>query len=73
MTLPKQNIKGLLASLSCDSFRAPTEWSAIFEFGISVLVVHTKGSLLDAGILILTPENDICRRTEEEMQRTVKL
>ena len=30
----KQNIKASLASLSFDSSRAPTEWSAIFAFGV---------------------------------------
>ena len=32
--LSKQNIKAYLASLSLDSSRAPTEWSAIFAFGV---------------------------------------
>ena len=33
-TLSKQNIKAQLASLSWDSSRAPTEWSAIFALGV---------------------------------------
>ena len=32
--LSKQNTEASLASLSCNSFRAPTEWSAIFAFGV---------------------------------------
>ena len=32
--LSKQNTGASLASLSCNSFRAPTEWSAIFAFGV---------------------------------------
>ena len=32
--LSKQTIKASLASLSFDSSRAPTEWSAIFAFGV---------------------------------------
>ena len=32
--LSKQNIKASLASLSCYSSQAPTEWSTIFAFGV---------------------------------------
>ena len=32
--LSKQNTEASLASLSCNSSRAPTEWSAIFAFGV---------------------------------------
>ena len=32
--LSKQNTEASLASLSWNSFRAPTEWSAIFTFGV---------------------------------------
>ena len=32
--LPKQNTEASLVSLSCNSSRAPTEWSAIFAFGL---------------------------------------
>ena len=32
--LSKQNTKASLASLSCNSSQAPTEWSAIFAFGV---------------------------------------
>ena len=34
--MSKQSIKAWLASLSFDSSRAPTEWSAIFAFGVCV-------------------------------------
>ena len=32
----KQNTEASLASLSCNSSRAPTEWSAIFAFGVCI-------------------------------------
>ena len=32
--LSKQNTEASLASLSCNSSRAPTEWSAVFAFGV---------------------------------------
>ena len=32
--LSEQNTEASLASLSCNSSRAPTEWSAIFAFGV---------------------------------------
>ena len=35
--LSKENTEASLASLSCNSSRAPTEWSAIFAFGVFVL------------------------------------
>ena len=40
--LSKQNIKASLASLSCYSSQAPTEWSTIFAFG----VWHLRGTCL---------------------------
>ena len=32
--MSKQNTEASLASLSCNSSRAPTEWSAILAFGV---------------------------------------
>ena len=48
--LSKQNTEALLASLSCSSFQAATERSAIFAFGVWLGTCHDSDQPLLAGI-----------------------
>ena len=63
--LSKQNTEASLASLSCNSSRAMTEWSAIFAFGVLVekfWIILLKEELLQVQIWVknLTPSLDTC-------------
>ena len=54
--LSKQNTKASLASLSCNSSPAPTEWSVIFAFGVwdSCKVCHQSLVSFDPSIISKT-------------------
>ena len=61
--LSKQNIKAWLTSLSCDLSRAPTEWSAIFAFGVFLGLWHfaigpmLKSTATHISLTVLSPRN----------------
>ena len=54
--MSKQNTEASLASLSCNSFPASTEWSAIFAFGVLFIYYYTVKKILSCKIIVLELE-----------------